>query len=73
MFGFSDLEERLLGADSVAAHAEVAQRLAALRDKLHSAQQAGLPPEGFERSEILNAALNAATVILTAPILQEKN
>lgn len=64
MFGFTDLEERLLGPDGAA---ELRAQLAALhelRADIQSRTAAGLPAADYDTAQLLLAALNAGERIL---------
>lgn len=64
MFGFSDLEERLLGEDGSEAFLEALGMVRGIRAELEAGIAQGLKSEDFEQSELLQAALNAAERIL---------
>lgn len=64
MFGFSDLEERLLSADGATVATDALRRLHAIRDRVEERKRAGLPSAEFADAERLLAALVAAERIL---------
>lgn len=64
MFGFSDLEERLLGDNGSEALAETLGTIRAIRTELQEGMDLGLDQEDFAQAEILLSALNAAEQIM---------
>ena len=64
MFGFTDLEERLLGPDGAAELRTQVAALQALRDDVAARIAAGLPAQEYDTAQLLLAALNAGERIL---------
>lgn len=64
MFGFSDLEERLISDDRAEVLAEIRSALSAMRAEAQSALDSGLSSDDYESVELLLAALTAADRIL---------
>lgn len=63
-FGFSDFEERLLGADGPAVLRDAVERLNAVRKDLAKRHDEGLPVSDHQAALALLAAVNAAERIL---------
>jgi len=64
MFGFSVLEDRLLGPDGGAALAETLAALRSFRGEVAAAVEAGLPAADYATAQLLLAALTAGERIL---------
>lgn len=67
MYGFSDLEDRLLGSEGVSVLGTALASVRAVATEVRAAIAAGLPKEDFVRAEkILGAARAAEDILLTA-------
>lgn len=68
MFGFSDLEENLMGDKGSEVQVETLSNLRAIGAEIQTALDNGLPAEDFTLAQGILAAVAAAEQILTAPI-----
>lgn len=64
MFGFSDLEDRLLGPDGARALAESLGSVRSIAEQVRSSMRGGLAVEDHANAERILAAANAAEYIL---------
>ena len=64
MFGFTDLEERLLGPDGPDQLRATVGDLRALREQVQAKANAGVSADDFETAQLVLAAINAAERIL---------
>ncbi|WP_163850667.1 hypothetical protein [Pseudooceanicola aestuarii] len=64
MFGFSDLEERLMSKDGATVLTDTLARLDTMRGEVQAALDTGLSPGDHDAAERLLAALNASGRIM---------
>lgn len=68
MFGFSDLEDKLLGENGEATMSETLAALASLRTETQTALDGGLASEDHAAAAGILQAVAAAEVILASPV-----
>ena len=67
MYGFTDLEDRLLGAEGVEVLREALSKVRAIETEVQASVSAGLGQADFEQArKVLAAAKAAETILLTA-------
>jgi hypothetical protein len=64
-FGFSDLEERLMGPEGAAVFRQSLTALRTIRAELEAGVKSGMPKDEFAQAQLLDDALRAAERILT--------
>lgn len=64
MFGFTELEERLIGADGAEVARAALETLHRVRDEMAAHVASGLAPAEYETAQLLLAAVNASERIL---------
>lgn len=64
MFGFSDLEDRLLGENGEATFHSTLKAIRDIRAEAQGGIDSGLAKDDYERAELLMAACNAAEQIV---------
>lgn len=67
MFGFSELEERLMGEDRAAVLQQCLARMDAITSSTKAALDAGLDPVSHQKAEAILLASMAAQQILRTP------
>jgi hypothetical protein len=68
MFGFSDLEDRILGTEGTGAVRQALADLAALKARAETEVGKGLAPADYEKAGKLLGAIRASTAILAVPL-----
>ena len=64
MFGFTELEEHLLGPESASVLGAALETLVRVRDEVKAQISAGLAPADYETAQMLLAAVNASERIM---------